>query len=197
MDEDEEIFDGLAVLMEEIVGVVGSYIHLISLRWELVLLFFFFFSSRRRHTRFDCDWSSDVCSSDLGGYQLVGTVLAEVNGTPVFADKVLATVDKELAAQARRLDERQFRAAAAETIQRQVRVYVYTELEFAMAQRQLEAKDAQLAKLATIRWRDEQVTKAGGSLELARQRAAAAGYDFDELAEEQERLFMRRLYFER
>src|SRR3989475_841271 len=27
--------------------------------------FFFFFSSRRRHTRFDCDWSSDVCSSDL------------------------------------------------------------------------------------------------------------------------------------
>src|SRR2546427_12847933 len=29
------------------------------------LFFFFFFSSRRRHTRFDCDWSSDVCSSDL------------------------------------------------------------------------------------------------------------------------------------
>src|SRR5438309_7083975 len=28
-------------------------------------LFFFFFSSRRRHTRWNCDWSSDVCSSDL------------------------------------------------------------------------------------------------------------------------------------
>src|SRR5688572_6535950 len=25
----------------------------------------FFFSSSRRHTMFDCDWSSDVCSSDL------------------------------------------------------------------------------------------------------------------------------------
>src|SRR2546430_10965963 len=25
----------------------------------------FFFSSRRRHTIFDCDWGSDVCSSDL------------------------------------------------------------------------------------------------------------------------------------
>src|SRR2546430_4431176 len=25
-----------------------------------------FFSSRRRNPRFDCDWSSDVCSSDLG-----------------------------------------------------------------------------------------------------------------------------------
>src|SRR5260370_20249965 len=30
-----------------------------------LLSFFFFFSSRRRHTRFKCDWSSDVCSSDL------------------------------------------------------------------------------------------------------------------------------------
>src|SRR2546430_7171810 len=30
----------------------------------------FFFSSRRRHTRFDCDWSSDVCSSDLNARSL-------------------------------------------------------------------------------------------------------------------------------
>src|SRR5260370_14927197 len=30
-------------------------------RWHVE----FFFSSRRRHTRFKCDWSSDVCSSDL------------------------------------------------------------------------------------------------------------------------------------
>src|SRR6266480_6170866 len=28
-------------------------------------MFLFFFSSRRRHTRLTCDWSSDVCSSDL------------------------------------------------------------------------------------------------------------------------------------
>src|SRR4030065_813359 len=28
-----------------------------------------FFSSRRRHTRFKCDWSSDVCSSDLEKYR--------------------------------------------------------------------------------------------------------------------------------
>src|SRR5215469_18070232 len=31
---------------------------------------FFFFSSRRRHTRSLRDWSSDVCSSDLGDYVL-------------------------------------------------------------------------------------------------------------------------------
>src|SRR5690242_21715012 len=28
-------------------------------------MYIFFFSSRRRHTRLTCDWSSDVCSSDL------------------------------------------------------------------------------------------------------------------------------------
>src|SRR5690625_7083055 len=31
-----------------------------------VLIICFFFSSRRRHTRWPRDWSSDVCSSDLG-----------------------------------------------------------------------------------------------------------------------------------
>src|SRR3712207_8499366 len=33
-----------------------------------VCSFFFFFSSRRRHTRYWRDWSSDVCSSDLGQF---------------------------------------------------------------------------------------------------------------------------------
>src|SRR2546430_14438928 len=35
---------------------------------------FFFFSSRRRHTRFDCDWSSDVCSSDLHDRTIGGCI---------------------------------------------------------------------------------------------------------------------------
>src|SRR5689334_25447891 len=30
---------------------------------SILFFFFFFFSSRRRHTRWNCDWSSDVCSS--------------------------------------------------------------------------------------------------------------------------------------
>src|SRR2546427_5826965 len=36
-----------------------------QIKLSVVGLDLFFFSSRRRHTRFDCDWSSDVCSSDL------------------------------------------------------------------------------------------------------------------------------------
>src|SRR5690349_21956563 len=37
----------------------------------LSVFFFFFFSSRRRHTRSLRDWSSDVCSSDLGEEQSI------------------------------------------------------------------------------------------------------------------------------
>ena len=32
----------------------------------MLYIVIFFFSSRRRHTRYIGDWSSDVCSSDLG-----------------------------------------------------------------------------------------------------------------------------------
>src|SRR2546430_10294374 len=37
---------------------------------------FYLFSSRRRHTRFDCDWSSDVCSSDLDAPVTIGDDVA-------------------------------------------------------------------------------------------------------------------------
>src|SRR5689334_24769738 len=47
-------------------------------------VFFFFFSSRRRHTRWNCDCSSDVCSSDLpvvspDGTRIVFTSLRDGN----------------------------------------------------------------------------------------------------------------------
>src|SRR6266480_5342806 len=38
---------------------------------KIDILIFFFFSSRRRHTRLTCDWSSDVCSSDLFSPELI------------------------------------------------------------------------------------------------------------------------------
>src|SRR2546430_16870376 len=40
-------------------------------------LVIFFFSSRRRHTRFDCDWSSDVCSSDLSARESRASVACQ------------------------------------------------------------------------------------------------------------------------
>src|SRR5438034_7450924 len=50
------ISKSLADVYEFLVAIVDSPVDVI---------FFFFFSSRRRHTRSLCDWSSDVCSSDL------------------------------------------------------------------------------------------------------------------------------------
>src|SRR2546430_6561112 len=47
--------------------------------------FFFFFSSRRRHTRFDCDWSSDVCSSDVNA-----VVFTRIDDHPARLREVLA-----------------------------------------------------------------------------------------------------------
>ena len=48
---------------------------LVEFLCSLFLFFFclFFFSSRRRHTRCSRDWSSDVCSSDLGDFIMSGT----------------------------------------------------------------------------------------------------------------------------
>src|SRR5260370_9315562 len=53
-----------------------------------VLFCFFFFSSRRRHTRFKCDWSSDVCSSDLllRVDQIRWPVLEGVHGEGLFLE---------------------------------------------------------------------------------------------------------------
>src|SRR2546430_5686377 len=58
--------------MEQSGGLIGwhdlmrvpifSESHGFAILGEMAMVFFF--SSRRRHTRFDCDWSSDVCSSD-------------------------------------------------------------------------------------------------------------------------------------
>src|SRR5688572_2981383 len=52
----------------------------------LCFFFFFFFSSRRRHTRFDCDWSSDVCSSDLGDGRIVITAAKKYGARGVGID---------------------------------------------------------------------------------------------------------------
>src|SRR5260370_4920013 len=59
--------------------------------------FIFFFSSRRRHTRFKCDWSSDVCSSDLFVWLLklirsTTTIAPEVFGLRSCATPWAATV---------------------------------------------------------------------------------------------------------
>src|SRR5690242_21178516 len=58
--------------------------------------FFFFFSSRRRHTRLTCDWSSDVCSSDLcwvgAVYEAVFRWLEQPSKGRLPADRLAKTI---------------------------------------------------------------------------------------------------------
>src|SRR4051812_50139405 len=53
----------------------------------------FFFSSRRRHTRLTCDWSSDVCSSDLPS-RATAILRSSVSESAAFLIKV-ATQDSD------------------------------------------------------------------------------------------------------
>src|SRR5436309_7552229 len=60
--------------------------------------FHFFFSSRRRHTRFSRDWSSDVCSSDLGDdLDVTDVVAAELHvhqaGDPMRGIRFLVVLE--------------------------------------------------------------------------------------------------------
>src|SRR5207237_4594314 len=61
----------------------------ISILGDDVLYMYLFFSSRRRHTRFKCDWSSDVCSSDLVEGREDGVVLYLKSGKQLKTDILL------------------------------------------------------------------------------------------------------------
>src|SRR5437762_8681053 len=63
-----------------------------SLHFDRTLSSIFFFSSRRRHTRYIGDWSSDVCSSDLGETPVAFVVLK----TPIASGELLAWANARL-----------------------------------------------------------------------------------------------------
>src|SRR5947209_16469452 len=68
---------------------------------------FFFFSSRRRHTRYWRDWSSDVCSSDLGSWHaLVGVDMpfGSYEGSPEQAFASASRMMKETGCAAVKLE---------------------------------------------------------------------------------------------
>src|SRR5256886_13382557 len=64
----------------------------------------FFFSSRRRHTRFDCDWSSDVCSSDLSDDEIRDGIKLLAQTTGIFTETAGGVTTAVLAKLAQRGD---------------------------------------------------------------------------------------------
>lgn len=132
-----------------------------------------------------------------GTSQTVGGVLAVVNQRPIYADKVLDRLDRALRAEARRDTPDRFAAFAADLVDKTVDEMIHAELEYAAAERALEPHDKELASFLTNQWRREQLSKAGGSEAVARQRFAEQGLNFDEETREQYRTKMIEIYYQR
>jgi len=133
----------------------------------------------------------------IGQYMSVGGVVATVSGEPIFADELLRQIEPVLSARARDLDERAFAQLARAEIDKQLKLLINSELEYAAANRNLDAADKERARAATAIWRERQITEAGGSQVVARARAREQGLDFDEMVEQQYRLYLVRLYYEK
>src|SRR6516164_2696967 len=76
-------------LFEKMMENEGEKSYRFSIMDTIILYYIlvsFFFSSRRRHTRWNCDWSSDVCSSDLWNVGAFGRV--DINGQNVFTIEI-------------------------------------------------------------------------------------------------------------
>src|SRR5581483_10109564 len=101
-----------------------------------------------------------------GEYITIGGVVAEVNGTPIYANKILKALDTALATKAKELDAKQFEHVASDLINKQVQEYVRAELEYAAADRNLQSDDKTLADNLTMQWRQKRITECGGSVEV-------------------------------
>src|SRR5437016_6481909 len=65
-------------------------VYIIFFLYIFLSFFFFFFSSRRRHTRLVSDWSSDVCSSDLGVIQSQRCAFGEIESWAIISQRNLS-----------------------------------------------------------------------------------------------------------
>lgn len=126
-------------------------------------------------------------SGSSGQFQLIGCVVAVVNNTPIYANNVLTPLSKIFSQRARELSPSQFREFASGKIHERLQELMDDEVLFAAAQRGLSDEDRKLAEAITQKWRQDQITNAGGSLEIARSKVAADGDDFEELCKQQYR----------
>src|SRR5690606_39801712 len=87
----------------------------------------FFFSSRRRHTRFSRDWSSDVCSSDLGSSKVLTASTATTSTNVDDGAYVIANVYKGETYMRSFMDELQRQGIASGSFSHNGLNYVYLE----------------------------------------------------------------------
>ncbi|HEX4053239.1 MAG TPA: peptidylprolyl isomerase [Tepidisphaeraceae bacterium] len=128
-------------------------------------------------------------------YLTLGGVVMVVNGRPIFADKVLRRDINILREYARQMSLPEFEESARQQIERTVNELEGDELEIAAAERTLDPKDIQLAKILTAEWSKHQIGEAGGSEQVARIRADASGEDFQDQEDDKYHYYLTQLYY--
>jgi parvulin-like peptidyl-prolyl isomerase len=132
-----------------------------------------------------------------GEYMTVGAVVVEINGQPIYADKVLQSLDAEFSSEAKQRDEQSFRVFAENEIKSQVYRFVNDELIYAQAVNVLDKDEKDLGDQLTMTWRQKALTENGGSLQQTRAKFAADGIDFDEALKEKYRQNLTAIYIEK
>ena len=128
-------------------------------------------------------------------YLVLGSIVANVNGTPIYGHELMKQVAPLLRAKARDLDENAFRKLAKTELERQRRTLISDELTFAAAQRNTTQDEAKEAQQRTFFFREQMISRAGGSQEMARQLAREQGEDFDAILKKEERRQLVIMYY--
>lgn len=135
--------------------------------------------------------------AELPEYVVLGSVVANVNGTPIYGHELVRLVSPLLRAKAKDVDENQFRQIAFTELKKQRDGLVNDELEYAAAQRNTSEDDKRQAQGMTYMFREKLISQAGGSLQMARNLAREQGEDFDNLIAKAERSALVSLYFQK
>lgn len=127
----------------------------------------------------------------------IGFVVMRVNGTAIYSEKILNALERPLAAEAKKNNPDNFRNLAKELLEQQVQLYKRDELEVASADLALSEQDKMLAQALTAQWRQQQITAAGGSIEMARRKAREDGWEFEDLVQQQYRLKLVQIFYQK
>jgi parvulin-like peptidyl-prolyl isomerase len=132
-----------------------------------------------------------------GQYNTLGGVVAQVNGTPIYADNLVRLQGPMLATRASQMDELTFREFVHQNLLDAREVAIDDEEHYALAMLHLSDDDKRLAEAITMQKRQQMITAAGGSVELAKRKAIASGTTFDDTMQDFKRQITFRLYLQK
>jgi hypothetical protein len=122
-------------------------------------------------------------------YVQMGAIIAEVNGKPIYAHTVMKLLGPSLRPAALQLDEFRFQRRARDEIARMRDELIRDEQVYALADRELTSEERRIVDAICGKHYDDLITKAGGSVAVARQQADEDddGRNFEEELEQYRR----------